>query len=189
MCHPGRPRPHGRLPRRVLAFLARLPEGEVARILLERVRLLLLDLIRALPREISVLREARHAVVDVPFDRVRVALRDQLLDERDDLGDRVRGKGHLVRHPEPEVARVLQVPGRRIARELRAPPRCGVVDLVVDVRDVVDERHRISELAQPARQPGEDDERSRITDVRALVHRRSAGVDPDRLRWRRQLDE
>ena len=39
-----------RVPRRVLTLLRRLPEREVARILLARVRLLLLDLIRPLAR-------------------------------------------------------------------------------------------------------------------------------------------
>ena len=58
MCQPGRPRPHGESHARVLARLVRLPEREVARILLERVRLLLLHLVRPLPREPAVLREA-----------------------------------------------------------------------------------------------------------------------------------
>ena len=59
-----------RVPGRVLARLVRLPEREVARILLERVRLLLLDLVGPLARELAVVGEARDAEVDVALDRV-----------------------------------------------------------------------------------------------------------------------
>src|SRR5262245_11515102 len=48
-----------RVPRGVLTLLVRLPEGEVARVLLERVRFLLLDLVGPLSRQAPVLREAR----------------------------------------------------------------------------------------------------------------------------------
>src|SRR5438477_3467247 len=79
--------PPGRVPGRVLALLVRLPEGEVTRILFQRVRLLLLDLIRPLAGEAAVLREARNAEVDVALDRVGVPGVDELVDEANDLGD------------------------------------------------------------------------------------------------------
>ena len=61
-----------RVPGGVLARLVRLPEREVARVLLERVRLLLLDLVRPLARQAAVLGKARDPEVDVALDRVRV---------------------------------------------------------------------------------------------------------------------
>ena len=63
--------PPRRLPPRVLVRLVRLPEREVARILLARVRLLLLDLIGPLPGEPPVLGLPGDAEVDVALDLVR----------------------------------------------------------------------------------------------------------------------
>ena len=68
----------GRVPPRVLVRLVRLPQREVARILLARVRLLLLDLVGPLAGEAAVLRIARDAEVDVAFHLVCVAALDQL---------------------------------------------------------------------------------------------------------------
>src|ERR1700751_4577116 len=54
---PARPAPPPRrVPPRVLARLVRLPEREIARILLQRVRLLLLHLVRPLARQLPVVR-------------------------------------------------------------------------------------------------------------------------------------
>src|SRR5262249_54978399 len=102
-----------RVPRRVFARLRRLPQREVARVVLERVRLLLLDLIRPLTGQLSVLAEARDAVVDVAVDRVGEAPRDQLLDHRDLAWDGLGGFRLGLRPAEPEVVCVLDVPARR----------------------------------------------------------------------------
>src|SRR5439155_23196265 len=69
-----------RLPRRVLAGLRRLPQGEIAWILLQRTRLLLLDLFRPLPRELAVLGVASDPEIDVALDVVGEVARDELLD-------------------------------------------------------------------------------------------------------------
>ena len=145
-----------RVPRRVLARLVRLPQREVARILLARVRLLLLDLLRPLPRELSVLGELRDAVVDVAVDLVRVTALDQLLDRGDDLRNQLARLRLLVGHAETEVRCVLEVPLRRARGELGTRTRRGVVDLVVDVRDVVDERRVVAALGEPAAEPHAD---------------------------------
>ena len=81
---PARPAaPPRRVPPGVLGLrLVRLPEREVAAVLLERVRLLLLDLVGPLAGEPPVVGKRRDAEVDVATDGVRVAARDQLLDER-----------------------------------------------------------------------------------------------------------
>src|SRR5919201_3683523 len=131
----------GRVPPRVLAGLVRLPQREVARILLERVRLLVLvhEVVGALAREPTVLRVARDAEVDVALDVVRESALDQLGDEADDLGDGLGRARQVVGPPEAEVVGVLEVPLRRTLGELGARARRRLVDLVVDVRDVVDE--------------------------------------------------
>ena len=189
MCQPGRPVSPRRLPERVLAGLVRLPEGEVARILLARVRLLLLHLIRLLSREPTVLGPSRDPEVDVAVDLVGEAALDQVGDERNDLVHRL---GHLrpeVDLVEPEAAGVLEVPLRRLARALGAGARGGLVDLVVDVGDVVDERDVVAALAQPALVPAREHERPCVADVGACVDGRAADVHADRSRRRRQLDE
>src|SRR5205085_7098946 len=122
-----------RLPPRVLAGLVRLPEREVAGVLLARVRLLLLDLIRPLSRELTILAELRDAVVDVTVDLVRVAACDQLLDRRDHLRDHLARLRLVIGHAEAEVARVLEVPLGGARCELGARAGSRVVDLVVDV--------------------------------------------------------
>ena len=141
MCQPGRPRPHGDVPPGVLGRgLVGLPEREVARILLERARLLaLLDLVGLLAGEPAVVREARDPEVDVAAGAVGVPGLDQLLDEVDDLRHALRRLRQPIGHAQAEVARVLEVPLRRARRELGARARRRVVDLVVDVGDVVHE--------------------------------------------------
>ena len=177
-----------RVPGGVLARLVRLPEREVARILLERVRLLLLHLL-PLARQPAVAGIARDAEVDVAPHRVRVTGVDELLDEADDRRDRVRRLRQRVRHPEAEIGRVLEIPLRRTRGELGARARRGVVDLVVDVGDVVDERRLVPARAKPGAQPHPQHERTRVADVRPLVDRRAAEVHPDRAGRLRQLLE
>ena len=191
MCQPGLPASPGRVPRRVLLRLVRLPEREVARILLERVRRLLfvLELVEPLPGQAAVLLEAGHAEVDVAPDLVGIAALDQLDDEGDDLVHRL---GHLrpeVDLVEPEAAGVLEVPLRGLARSFGARARGRLVDLVVDVRDVVDERDLVAALAQPALVPAREHEGARVADVGAGIDGGAADVHADRTGRRRQLDE
>ena len=101
------------------------------------------------PGELPVVLEARDAEVDVAVDLVGVLARDQLLDELDDHRDVLRHLRHLVGHAEAERLRVLEVPLGRLLRELGARARGGVVDLVVHVGDVVDERHVVARHLQP----------------------------------------
>ena len=83
----------------------------------------------------------------------------------------------------------MQVPSGCLACELVTTAGSRLVDLVVHVRDVVDEGHVVSTPTQPVAEPGEDDEGPRVPDVRALVNGRAADVHPDRPRRRRELDE
>src|SRR6185437_5718582 len=133
--------PPRRLPRRVLAFLVALPEREVAWVLLALGFLWLLRrvpgrlLVAVAAGEASVVREARDPEVDVAPGRVRVARRDELIDHRHDLRDRLGRLRLDVRTPQAEVAGVLQVPAGCVGREARAVARRRRVDLVVDVGD------------------------------------------------------
>src|SRR5205085_3641067 len=103
-----------------LALLVRLPEREVAGILLARRLLVLLRrvarrlLVAVAARELAVVREARDAEVDVAFRRVGVARRDELLDHRHDPRDRPGRLRLDVRPAETELARVLEVPASRV---------------------------------------------------------------------------
>ena len=188
MCQPGRPRPHGESHDRVLVRFRRLPQREVARILLARVRLLLFDLVEALTAESAVLRVARDSEVHVPVGLVGEASLHELLDHRDLVGDGLDRRRLDVGAAETEPIGVLDVPARGIGGELRACARRGVVDLVVDVRDVDDELRLVARLLEPAREPQrEHRDRKRVANVDALVDRRSAEVHANRARGRWQL--
>src|SRR5947209_6931193 len=82
----GTPATPGRVPPRVFTLFRSLPQREVARVLLERARILVgLDLVQSLAREPAVVSERRHAEVHVPARLVGVPAADQLFDQRDDL--------------------------------------------------------------------------------------------------------
>ncbi len=177
-----------RLPPRVLARLRRLPEREVTRVLLQVARLLRDHVVEVRAREDAVLGEPRDAEVDVAARLVREAAVDELLDQRHDLGDRLGGERLRVRPSEAERTGVLEVPLRRGARELGARDSLAarrVVDLVVHVRHVLDERDVVPLEREPASKPEEDDVRSRVPDVDPLVDGRAADVHADRP-WRRR---
>ena len=94
-----------------------------------------------------------------------------------------RGQRLVVGAPEPEAVGVGEVGRRHLARELarwaRPSARARVVDLVVDVGDVVDERRAVGPRAQEPREQEKTHERPRVADVDAVVDRRPAGVDAD----------
>ena len=75
------------------------------------------------------------------------------------------------------------------ARALGARTRGRLVDLVVDVRDVVDERDVVAALAQPALVPAREHVRARVADVGARVDGRAADVHADRARRLGELGE
>ena len=179
--------PPRRLPRRVLAGLRRLPQREVARILLARVRLLLLDLIGTLARELPVSTDPAR-----PGSRRRPPTSyANPRETSSEIAPTIAGTdsvavGSTSGRPRPSSDGVLDVPPRRVGGQRRAGPRRRVVDLVVDVRDVLDERHVVAPLAQPAPQPHRDDERPRVPDVDPLVDGRPAEVHADRAGRRGQ---
>ena len=164
----------------VLSGLVGLPEREVALILLPWIRLLFPDLVELLTGEATVVGEARDTEVDVPIGLVREPVPDQLLDHPDLLRHRPRSRRLGVRPPEPESARVVQVPPCRSLGEAGALAGRGVVDLVVDVGDVDHQRGLVARSLEPALQPHREHERDGVADVDALVDGRPAEVHADR---------
>ena len=175
----------GRLPVGVLVLLARLPEREVLRRLLQLggiVALALLHLLQRAVRQLAVAGKGRHPEVHVAAALVRVIRLHERLDQGDDLADRLRGLRLLVGAAEAEQVGVRHVGGGHLGRELRArhaPLAGGVVDLVVHVGDVDHQRGVVSLVLEKALQQGEDEVRARVADVDPPIDGRAAGVDAD----------
>jgi hypothetical protein len=174
----------GRLPERVLALLARLPEREVLRRLLELRRVVALALLHVLERavrELAVVRERSDAEIDVAARLVGVPALHERLDEGDDLVDRLAGLGLGVGAAEPERLGVVDVGGRHLPGELiarHAPLAGGVVDLVVHVGDVGHEGGLVALVLEEALEQGEHHVGAGVPNVDAPVDGRAAGVDP-----------
>ena len=113
---------------------------------------------------------------------VGVAALHQRADQVEDRLD-VLGRQRLVVGPaEPEPLGVGEVVADHLARQLgRVAPggARGVVDLVVDVGDVRDQRRVVALVLEEPLELREDHERPRVADVHARVHGRPAGVDAD----------
>ena len=146
----------GRVPGGVLALLRGLPEREVHRVLLEVRALDALALVHRVERavrELAVVLVAAHAEVDVAARRIGAAVVDQRLDQLDDRPDRRAGERLVVGPAEPQAVGVGEVRRGHLLGELRARdpqrPR-GVVDLVVDVGDVRDQRDRVALVLEEA---------------------------------------
>ena len=190
MCQPGRPRPHGEGQDVSSLRLRRLPEGKVALVFLQVARLLRDHVLELGAGELPVLRVGRDAEVNVALRLVREPALDQLLDQLDDLVDRLAGERLVVGAAEPELVRVLEVPaGRRRGQLLTSDPLLhrSLVDLVVHVGDVLDERDLVALVLEPALQPDEDDVRPRVPHVDSLVNGGPADVHANRARRRREL--
>ncbi len=133
----------GRVPGRVLvaascAFQSAKSRGSSLR----GVRLLLFDLVEPLrPRAARSPERRATRKYTSPPDSYAKPRSTSSLDHRDLISETVSTARRLdVRSSEAEVARVLDVPARGVARRARAlASRRGVVDLVVDVGDVDDE--------------------------------------------------
>src|SRR4029077_895581 len=104
-------------------------------------------------------------------------------DERLDFGDRLAPARLDVGAAEPEGVGVLKETAGRLLRQLAAALaalRRLLVDVVVHVRDVVDERDLVPARAEPTAQPHGEHARPRVPHVDALVDGRAADVHADR---------
>ena len=183
MCQPGPAAAPGRVPGGVLALLLGLPQREVERVLLAIGAFDPLPLVHVVDRAVAqraVVGVRAHAEVDVAVDRVGRAVVEQGLDEVLDRLDRLRGQRLAIGPPEAQALGVGEVVRRHLPREVGAGhaerPR-GVVDLVVDVGDVGDERRLVALVLEEALEERGDDVGPRVADVDAVVDRRPARVD------------
>ncbi len=157
--------------------------------------LALVHVVRAAVREAAVAVVGAHAEVHVAVGRVGVAAVDQRGDVLDDRPDRLRGERLVVGAAEAERVGVGAIQRGHLGGQLgaRAALRArGVVDLVVDVGHVDDERRLRSPRATRKRLSRlNTHERPRVADVDAAVDGRSARVDADAIgvggRQRQQL--
>ena len=186
------PLPPRRVPGRVLVRLVRLPEREVPLVLLEVARLLGDHVLELRARELAVAGPPLDTEVDVALGLVGQPAVDELCDQGDDLGNGL-GRERLDLGPaKSERVRVLHVPASCLLGQLgaRNSVACrGLVDLVVDVRDVLDQLDVVAGLGEPPAKPHREDERARIPEVDPRVDRWTADVHPNRAGRGRQLLE
>ena len=167
----------------VLALLVRLPQREVARALLELggvVALALAHLQRRAVGQLAVGREAVHAEVHVAAGLVGVAALDQVGDQRHDRVHGGRRLGLVVGAAQAQARGVVHVVGGHLGGQLLAG-RAGlagrVVDLVVHVGDVLDQRDLQPLVLEEALEQREHHERAGVAHVHARVDGGPAGVD------------
>ena len=184
MCHPGRPASPRRVPGRVLTRLVRLPEREIGRVALAVSALDALPLVHLVDvavRQLAVFRVTADREVDVAVDRVGMTALDQLLDQLDDLRDRLAGSRLVIGPAQAEAIGVGDVRVAHLARQLlaRHPRRQGGrVNLVVDVRYVCNECDFVALMDEQAREQREDDVGTSVSDVDPAVDGGAAGIDP-----------
>ena len=180
----------GGIPRR-LAGLGRLPQGEVERVALARLKTLTVGaklamarfhLVDVAARKLTVSGVRAHAEVHVALDLVGMPTVDELLHERDHVGYLTCGaRAHIgVEH----ACRVHVVDERLgvFGGHLRRTSTlftCAFDDLVVDIGDILHERHVEAAPDEVAADHVEADERARVANVDAVVHGRAAHVHAD----------
>ena len=181
---PGSAPPPWRLPGGVLTWLLRLPQSEIDRIALTLRALhpfALIHLAHPLVGDLPVWRIGRDREIDVPVHRVGVSARNQVLDQPDDWPDGRAGERLVVRSAQAQGVRVGDVRISHLARQLfarDAGETRRVVDLVVDVGDVRDERDLVAFVFEEPLEQRENHVRPRVPDMDAAVHGRAAHVNP-----------
>ena len=180
----------GRDPRR-LAGLGGLPQGEVQLVALALLQALTVGaqlavaafrLIDIAPGQLAVTRVGAHVEVHVALRHVGVAALYQALNERDHGADLLGGLRANVRILHAGRAHVLDEQARVLLGHFGGRARLlgsAADDLVVHVRHVLHEGDVEAAPAEVAADHIEGDERARVADVDAVVHRRPADVHGD----------
>ena len=169
-----------------LARLRGLPEREVHRMVLGRVDLDAragLHVVETAAAELAVMRELLDAVVDIAVvDHIGVALRDELLDHRDDLRHRLTDARVDIGMADVQRIHRLEI-GLDVAVGDVLPRHAFLVgridDLVVDIREVLDVVDLVALLGKVAADDVPGHEGACIADVRVVVRRDAAAVDAD----------
>src|SRR3954454_5143887 len=168
-----------------LTGLGGLPQREVQRTLLVagRAFLGLAHLVGTLPAEATVGWVALNVVVDVTVaGGVGVAFLDELLDQRDHLGDVLGGPRLYVREVDPEEFQPLMERVGVAAYDLLPGDTffVGLVDdLVLDVRDVLHEPDLIAPVPEIPYDHIPEQRRPGVAYVDVVVDRRTADVQAD----------
>jgi len=180
----------GGIPRR-LAGLGRLPQREIERVALARLKALAIGaklavarfhLVDVATRKLTVGGIRAHAEVHIAFDLVGVTVIDELLNKRDHVGNLACG---ARAHVGVEHAGRVHVVDERLGVlsgnlcSTSALFTCAFDDLVVDVGDILHKRHVEAAPDEVAANHVEADKRARVTDVDAVVHGRAADVHAD----------
>jgi hypothetical protein len=173
-----------------LARLGRLPHREVARVAFAGDAVLggLAQVVDVLVGQLEIVRVRAHVEVDAAVGLVRVTALDQPAHHLDHLGD-VAGRPRFVRRREAAECAVAVVE-RALVLVADRPPRAALVtglgdDLVVDVRDVADERDVVAAVFEPAAEDVEVQARADVADVRGGLHGGTTEVDRDTARCER----
>ena len=124
MCQPGLPGPQGESQAASSCSFCDFQRAKSRWSRSARFRLLGDHVLEPCAGEPPVLREPRDAEVHVAVRDVRLLAREELLDELDDLGDRLRRPRLHVRTPETEVVRVLEEPAVACSESTRLGIPC-----------------------------------------------------------------
>ena len=167
-----------------LALLARLPEGEVHRLLLALIHLdpgARLQVFDPLLGELAVARKALHGKKNVAVHPVGQPLLFQAADQRDDLGN-VRRRSRLMRgRGEPQARAVLgEFPD--VALRDRFGGHALLVgpldDLVVHIGKIAHEGHLVAEKPEVAVHHVKGQQEPGMADMRGVIDRDPAYVHP-----------
>jgi hypothetical protein len=164
------------------ARLRRLPQGEVQRVALALVggdARTDLELVDVAPRQLAVALEGPHGEVHVAVHDIRVPALDKSLHHRDHLRDGLGRPWLGTRALDAQVGHGLQksvsVSAGHLGR-LDALLVRRLDDLVVDVRDVLDEADIVAAVLEVAADHVEAQECARVADVDVVVDGRAAHV-------------
>ena len=142
-----------------------------------------LHVVETAAAELAVMRELLDAVVDIAVvDHIGVALRDELLDHRDDLRHRLTDARVDIGMADVQRIHRLEI-GLDVAVGDVLPRHAFLVgridDLVVDIREVLDVVDLVALLGEVAADDVPGHEGACIADVRVVVRRDAAAVDAD----------
>ena len=132
--------------------------------------------------ELAVGGEAFHVEKHGAVDHVGVAVVDDALDQRDDLGDVFGGAGIEGRALDAERVGILVIIGDGLFGQLLYGDAVAVGagdHLVVDIGEVLHERDFVAAELEIAAQHVEDDEGARVADVKIVVYGGAAAVKGD----------
>src|SRR5574337_29395 len=178
------------LPRR-LPRPRSLPQGKIEGIALPRIHLNprpYPQLVKTSMGKLPIVRRSPDLKIDIAIYGIRDALHYQGLDELDHLPDVLRGPRLLRRCSESQSLHILAIGLDLLLRQrfARLPQfRSPLDDLIVHIRIITRVVHLISLILQVAPDHIKGQRSARMADMRAIVHRRSAGVHPDLARYER----